>query len=373
VIVYKMFIEEEPKKEEPIKIVRMLRTVDEPFTVYTEFSRGVANDNAQLIMANVAWESFYTRGKEPTAVAWGLLAPDQVRAFQDKFIKDLQQSDLKKAFVMADIEAYSFHGAEQPWPEGTKEFRFAVKYPDRDNPIYGQAIVEAHTKLYGGVWKVEDWKVLELPPPKKEKAPRHKPHATIAKPKVEEIEIKGRKLRAEQSDPAPVPHDESTPAALREEIDKLIASIFTPSDDPKIAIRAQRRLEEIGVPAAGRLLNACFEIRGSTGHEREGLHIVVKTFGRITGCPVAEYLPGDAADSTFGGSDEDRLKLLKRIFGWWYWEYNKPVESRQTSDEDLDKAMESGSGSKRPPAPPKKEAEPPKAPEPPKKDAEKGQ
>ena len=342
--------DKEPQKV--VEIKRELTAQDEPYLAFAEFVRGVHKKMPFVIEKKLDWPTIYAASKPAKSKGnWALLENKAKAAFMDTHIKGILEGELGQALQDFDIDGERFEESVE-WPEDAKSLTFTIGYPHKERRGFGYLILEGNVELVGSLWMTKSWKILERPDPDagrvSAKRKRRKKHKTIKAPKLVETTLKGKKVKLRQTDIVPVAHLESTPPELRKKIDKLVDIVFQPNEeDPRAASQAAFELQDIGKPAVPRILHSMYERPCKTENDRVAFNMLVKTYNNIVGSSLA-FLPGTDLDSTFGGSDEDRLKLMKSVFANWWFHYHKDGKLFEgTSDEELDKAMNEGSGSKR--------------------------
>ena len=353
-LIYKLANSGDDKKEPPKVAVqkRWLTPQDEPYLAFAEFVRGVSKNMPFVVEKKLDWPSIYAATNPEKAKAnWSLQDNKAKSAFMDGHIKGIVEGELGQALKDFDLDGELFQTAVL-WPKEAKALTFSIEYPHKERRNFGYLKVEGNVEIVGSVWKTKSWKILKRPDPdagrSTAKRKRRKKHKTIKAPKRVETTLKGKKIALMQSDIVPVAHLDSTPPDVRKKIDKLIDTVFAPNDaDPRAASQAAFTLQDIGKPAVPRILHSMYERPCKTENDRVAFNMLVKTYNNIVGSSLA-FLPGTDLDSTFGGSDEDRLKLMKSVFANWWRHYHKDGKLFEgTSDEELDKAMNEGSGSKR--------------------------
>ncbi len=348
IIVYNMVQPEKKAATKAPPIVPTLGVGHPAFEAFSEFCTAIEKKNEHVIAANLDWDHIYSLEKDKSAgLNWKLVQDKQ--AYIDAFIAKLWEKPIKEAFREHGANLREFN-SEIEMPKDRKEVTFTLEFANRENRRWGFAKIEGHVKLVDGAWKVEGWKVIDIPMSVRDqikRRPYRKKHKTLKKPKYETVKIKDKKIKTYQGKIVRMDHLDDTPPELRKKIDKLIALVFTPSDDPGQAGRAVTELQDLGKPAVPRIMNALYEHQCKTQVEREAFNMLVKTYNNIVGSRIS-FLPDTDVTSTFGGTDEDRKKLIKAVFGNWYFHYHqKAKDFAGETDEELDKAFFKGSGSPR--------------------------
>lgn len=127
-----------------------------------------------------------------------------------------------------------------------------------------------------------------------------------------------------EREPEPLAHLDDTPAELREEIDRLFATMID-LDLTREASAASRRIQEIGRPAIPILLTGLFETPLDTEERSIQANIMVVALRRITGQSFG-YKPQELIGSGTGTSSERRESAIRQWFAWWYRNHKKFTE-----------------------------------------------
>lgn len=135
-----------------------------------------------------------------------------------------------------------------------------------------------------------------------------------------------------EREPEPLEHLADTPQELRDEIDRLFATMID-LDLTKEASRAQARLVEIGRPAIPVLLTGLYEEPLATEDDAIQVNMIVQSLRSITGQYMG-FKPQVAVGSGVGTTEERRASAIKQWFAWWYKNQNK------FEDKDVQDALE---------------------------------
>lgn len=339
------YIKPAEKKAPPVKRdnMRILGAEHAPYQKLAALCKGVAAKQDIAIERVIAWPEYWAAQTKKNVNKWKLLSQDEKSAFQTKTIQAMYAGDLGEAFKVHDVSTIEHEAV--PFPDDCQQLSVTLEFPHKENRNIGMATVIGDVRNGANGWLVHSWTATYYKERKRFKGPTRKKHKTIKAPKYETITLKGKKVKANQGEIVPVPHLESTPPELRKRIDGLIAQVFTQSDSPKSGILAAKELEEIGKPAIPRILHSFYERPIKSQFEREACGMLVKTYNNMVGSGVPWFFDTDPK-SAFGASDEDRKKLVKALFGNWWFHYHKEGKNFQgETDEELDAAMEAGASS----------------------------
>ncbi|MCB9880869.1 MAG: hypothetical protein H6832_09710 [Planctomycetes bacterium] len=332
--------EKPPAKVEVADDTVYLGSEHAPYQRALAFCKGVAKKENFAIERVLSWPHVWAKSSGKNPNGWNNLSAEDKKAFQDKTFADIYASELGTVFDTHDVTTTELVPVE--FPHDAKAMTVTLKFPFKEDRNIGMAVVEHDVQDGDGGWLVHDWKLLSFYKDRRPQLPTREKHKTLKKPKYEEVTIKGQKVKANMGEEVPMDHLESTPPELRKKIDDLIAQVFTQSDSPKAGIMAAQDLQMIGKPAIPRILNALYERPIKTQFEREGAGMMVKTYNLMVGTGVPWFFDDDPT-SVFGGTDEDRRKLIRMLFGNWWLHYHKEEGNFQgESDEDLDAAMKAG-------------------------------
>lgn len=332
-----------PVVVEKFEATRILGSEHAPYQRVAAFCNGVAAKQDIAIERTISWPDYWASKTSKNAGAWKLLPPDEKTAFQAATLKGIYESDLGTVFETHDVDVIEHEAV--PFPDDAKQIDVTLKFPFKENRNIGMAIVKADVRDGASGWMIHDWELVSFYKDRKPKGPMRKKHKTLKTPKYETITLKGKEVKSNQGEIVPMDHLEDTPPELRKRIDDLIAQVFTESDSPKASVLAAKDLEEIGKPAIPRILHAMYERPCKTQFEREACGMLVKAYNNMVGTGVAWFFDDDPT-SVFGATDEDRKKLIRALFGNWWFHYHKEGKNFQgETDEELDAAMEAGAGS----------------------------
>ncbi len=336
--------EKPPEKVEVAAKITKLGSEHAPYQRAAAFCKGIADKKSVFdIERLVSWPQIWARSTSKQPSGWSLLSQEDQAAFQAETFKAILASDLGTVFDTHDVTTIELVPVE--FPDDAKQIKVTLKFPFKEGRNIGMAVVE-HDIVNDGPalgWLIHDWKLVDFYKVRQPKVPTREKHKTLKTPKFgETVELKGKKVKADMAEAVPMDHLEDTPPDVRKRIDDLVAQVFTESDSPKAAITAAKDLQEIGKPAIPRILNALFERPIKTQFEREGAGMLVKTYNLMVGSGVPWFFDNDP-ESVFGGSDEDRQKLIQMLFANWWRFYHKPDGDFQgETDEDLDAAIKAG-------------------------------
>lgn len=339
------FIKPPEKKPEPVKrdSTRILGSEHAPYQKLAAFCKGVAARQDVAVERVIAWAEYWSAQTKKAAGKWKLLTPEEKSAFQTETIQGIYKS-IGPAFEVHDVN--TIEHVSIPFPEDAKQLTVTMEFPHKENRNIGMATITGDAQFgSSGGWLLHGWELVSMYKERKPKGPTRKKHKTIKAPTCETITLKGKKVKSNQGEIVPVPHLDDTPPELRKRIDGLIAQVFTESDSPKSGILAAKELEEIGKPAIPRILHAFYERPIKSQFEREACGMLVKTYNNMVGTGVPWFFDNDPK-SVFGATDEDRKKLVKALFGNWWFHYHKDGKNFQgETDEELDAAMNAGAKS----------------------------
>ncbi len=162
-----------------------------------------------------------------------------------------------------------------------------------------------------------------------------KPSAEIAKPKVVEVEINGRKKAVNESQPVAIAHLADTPPELQQTIDRLVADLIRSADPESpgaLFARTTTKLKEIGKPAMPRLINALHDLYGDVNANNQKISQVTRALLDLTGMAFAYDVvgTGDAAKDKVA-----RESSIRQWFAWWWRFANDTYQDAIDQSEDL--------------------------------------
>jgi hypothetical protein len=316
---------EEPKPTEPEK--NWFKTSDPQYMALQKFQRAVADRSEIGLFASLSLPKHYDlvhRGTKP--VAYKFLPQNEKQAFQEMVKTKLFEEEEGKVF--REFEPTTIERKEMPKEDTGAPFDFSVDMaPIVQNSYADYARVRVWTIKDGLTWKVLRWKLLEMPKAFAQKesgssGKKERPKG-VSKPKLETIDVGGKKVRVEQSKVAPLGHLEGTSPELQRKIDAWIEDLMDSGASSKKLNTAMNGLVEAGKPSIPRLLNKFYETRGSSSEEIEGLGLVARTLRRLSG-DMASF----GYNPQVGGADSElyakmREKAMKSWYAWWYRNFHR--------------------------------------------------
>lgn len=130
-----------------------------------------------------------------------------------------------------------------------------------------------------------------------------------------------------EAEPGPIEHFEDTPLELREEIDRLYATM-TNLDLTRESSKARQALVDIGRPALPVLLTGLYLTPLDTDENAMKLNLIDQALRDITG-HLTTFSPMQPIDAA---AEERRQSGIKQWFGWYHRKANRFTENEE---EDL--------------------------------------
>lgn len=306
-----------------------------------------AADRIELAI-NTDLDAFQKRFGLGDSRAVSTLSGDERTQLKDAILEDLLTKDETK--LLREFIPYSGRLVDASMAEsgvGRVSLDMQASADVRERYI-SEGNIEVSFTTRQGRYVVDGFSVTSAPKEKVVRAVKPKTkHEEIAKPEAKKIERDGKSFTVFEAEVVPLEHLADTPAALRTEIDQLIAELARADNLPRERSKARSRLREIGKPAVPRLLTRFNDIKADTTDGIAQLTQIDALLRDMSGLSFGFSPAHNTVLTSPAENEEARASALKQWYGWWYYYHDKPLDlAFDKEEEDFSKSRPKSAGKK---------------------------